>query len=172
MPTLPTFQDLYDTGRAELEGDPVYQFLDWTAGSWGDAFTMIVAACAQTVLRYTNARFLTAFISTATGADLDYLALDRYGVARNPGESDEDYRTRILLEVQNLARATVPALLAFALADADVIGATVTEDLEHGITTITVTLASGAVSATVLDRLRAELPSWKAAGTTVAIVEA
>lgn len=172
MPVMPTFQDIYDECRSEIEGDSVYQFLDWSPGSWGDTFTMLASVGAQTVLRYLNAKFLTAFVSTAKGSDLDYLALDRYGLVRQPGETDEEFRLRIQQHIDNLSRATVSALLAFALADVEVVGATVTEDLASGIVTITVTFDDGVVSADALARLRTDVLYWRAAGVTVAIVEA
>lgn len=172
MPTIPTFQDLYDEGESELVANPDHQFNDFSAGSWLDAFTGVAATEAKAVLRWMVKRFLTAFVSTAEGSDLDFIIRDRYGLEREVDETDADFRARALNWILNLSRATVPALRFYAESDADVTSAEVLEDFGAGIVTISLTIVSGAVVADVLARLNAGATAWRAAGITTTFVEA
>lgn len=77
MPELPTFDDLYQLGKAEAQArDP--RLTDWNDGSALDALTGAGAMQADEVIRWCVARFASLTLDTATGSDLDALALDRY----------------------------------------------------------------------------------------------
>lgn len=167
MALIPNFQTLYDDARAFLEGNPVYDFSDFSAGSYLDAFCALGAIEVQALMRWARARFLGAFISTAEGSDLDFVAFDRYEAIREPGESDDAFRARLLVLASNLARATVPALVYYAETVAGVAAATVREDFETGITTISLTLDAGANADTVASAVRAGLLGWRSAGRPV-----
>lgn len=169
MALIPNFQQLYDDARAFLEGNPVYGFADFSAGSYLDAFCALAAIEVQALMRWSRARFLGAFVSTAEGSDLDFVALDRYGLTREPGESDEDFRRRISVYVSNLARATSEALVYYAETIPGVAAAVVVEDFETGISTIQLTLDAGANADTVASAVRSGLSSWRAAGRPVAV---
>lgn len=167
MALIPNFQTLYDDARAFLEGNPTYDFVDFSAGSFLDAFCALGAIEVQALMRWARQRFLGAFVSTSEGSDLDFVALDRYGLTRLPGESDEDFRARIALYVSNLARATSEALVYYAESISGVDAATVEENFETGISTIRLTLVAGANADTVASAVRSGLKSWRAAGRPV-----
>jgi uncharacterized phage protein gp47/JayE len=78
---LPTFRQLYDAGRAEVQArDP--RLTDWTEGSALDAVVGAGAVIADETLRGLVELFAAQFVDTATGANLDALAADRYGLGR------------------------------------------------------------------------------------------
>lgn len=167
MATIPRFQELYDEGQATLEADPTYQFLDFTPGSWLDAFCAVAAAEAQAVIRWSSRRFLACFVSSAEKSDLDFLAFDRYRLVRVTDESDADFRARIYGWVDNLARATPAALKYYAEGVEGVAAAAVSEDLTAGITTIEIVIVDGAVSSTVIEAVKDGLSAVRAAGRFV-----
>jgi uncharacterized phage protein gp47/JayE len=83
MTTLPTFRELFDAGKAEVQArDP--RLTDWTEGSALDAIVGGGAVLADEVVRGLIDLFAAQFVDTAAGPDLDALAADRYGLARKP----------------------------------------------------------------------------------------
>lgn len=167
MALIPTFQTLYSDAKTFLEGNTTYQFADFSPGSWLDAITALAAIEALAVMRWTQRRFLAAFISTAEGADLDYVVFDRYGITREPGASDEEFRAAVYALIVNLARATPAALVYYAETIAGVASAVVEEDFETGIVTIVITLDAGADGDTTRAAVSAGLSAWRAAGRRV-----
>lgn len=83
MPVIPTFNELYELSKAEIRGRRP-RLSDWNAGSVLDAITGGQVVLVDESIRYAAARFATLFFNTATGADLDALALDRLGLTRKP----------------------------------------------------------------------------------------
>lgn len=85
MPTLPTYQELYDAARAEVQLRRP-DLTDWNEGSNLDAITGGGAVLADEVIRVAVALFRAQFFDTAEGADLDALVQDRFGgaLARKP----------------------------------------------------------------------------------------
>lgn len=83
MPVIPTFDELYELAKAEIRSRRP-RLTDWNAGSVLDATTGGQTILADESIRYSAARFATLFFDTATGADLDALALDRLGLIRKP----------------------------------------------------------------------------------------
>ena len=81
MPTPPTFAELLDAGKTEIEArNP--DLTDWTPGSRLDAVNGGGALLADEVIRLALAGFAALFIDTAEGEDLDALVLDRAGMVR------------------------------------------------------------------------------------------
>lgn len=79
--TLPTFAELYQSAKEEIQArNP--SLTDFNEGSNLDAIAGAGAMLADEVLRYVIARFSAQFVDTAAGADLDALALDRFGLVR------------------------------------------------------------------------------------------
>lgn len=169
MALIPNFQTLYSDARAFLEGDPTYAFTDFSAGSFLDAFCALAAIEVQALMRWTRARFLGSFVSSAEGDDLDFVVFDRYGLTRLPEELGDDaaFRARVLVFVANLARATRGALTYYAETVEGVASATVVEDFETGIATIRLTLDAGADAETTTALVRAGLDGWRSAGRPV-----
>lgn len=81
MPTLPTFDELYGLAKAEIQLRRS-DLTDFNEGSVLDAMTGAMALMADEVIRLSVAQFATLFFDTASGADLDALAQDRFGMAR------------------------------------------------------------------------------------------
>lgn len=80
--TIPTVDELYAAGQAEAQARRP-GLVDWTAGSVLDALTGSGAVLADEVIRIAIDRFATQFVDTASGEDLDALAMDRFGLERN-----------------------------------------------------------------------------------------
>lgn len=171
MTAIPTFTDVYNEVKAELESDPDHQFADFGAGSWLDAFAGIVAISGQVVIRWATIRFSTTFVAGSSSTDLDYVALDRYGLTRNTDETDADFKARIALFTANLARGTVDALHYYASSVDGVDTVEVVEDFSTGITDIKVTIEADATAADVLDELRTGLSSWRGASKIVNVLD-
>lgn len=86
MPTLPTFDDVYEIGKAEIQSrNP--DLTDFSEGSDLDAVTGGGAMLADEVIRVLIALFAEQFIDTAEGDALDALALDRFGLTRKPASA-------------------------------------------------------------------------------------
>lgn len=84
MTTAPSWQDLYDLGRATLQARrPKLIVLE---GDVTDAVLAGAATMASTLVAYASGRFLSAFLDGAAGDDLTDLARDR-GVERDLGDS-------------------------------------------------------------------------------------
>lgn len=80
---IPTFDELYEAGKAEtVARNPA--LTDWNEGSNLDALTGAGAMQADEVIRIAIDLFMAQFVDTAEGADLDALALDRFGLIRKP----------------------------------------------------------------------------------------
>lgn len=78
---LPTFQDLYDAAKAEIQSRNS-ALTDWNEGSVLDAVAGAAAALADESIRRAVDLFAALFVDTATGAELDALAADRFNLAR------------------------------------------------------------------------------------------
>lgn len=86
MPTVPTFDALYVVGQSEMQSrDP--RLTGFYSGSALDAITGMGAMLADEVIRVGVDYFAAQFVDTATGDDLDALALDRFGLVRNPASA-------------------------------------------------------------------------------------
>lgn len=172
MPSLPTLSDLAEEFKSTLDADPDYAFIDYSPGSTLRAFTGVAAAAGQAILRDTLARFAALFFRTAQGSDLDALALDRYGAAgaRLPSEETEAYRTRLLAFAPSLRRGTPAALVVYGATLANVADVAVTEDLQAGLVTLTITAVDGADKAALATAARAGLSGWRAVSVPVNVV--
>lgn len=168
MAILPTILELYDEYKSRLESDPDHTGKDWSAGSWLDAFGSVAAVAGQSIMRWSTRRFLTAFVTTAEGSALDFVGEDRYGLSREAGETADEYRTRILEYVANLARATVPALEGWARTLDGVEGVSLDETVVEGnvLVTITLELDGTETEADVLQQFADEKDDWRAYGIT------
>lgn len=78
MAILPTFQELQDSARAEIQIRRP-DLTDFNEGSNLDAMTGAAAIMADEVIRIGVALFAAQFFDTAIGADLDALVQDRFG---------------------------------------------------------------------------------------------
>lgn len=79
--SIPTFADIYALGKAAIQAiNP--SLTDFGRGSVLDALTGGTGVLADQVLRYAAHRFNALFLDQASGADLDALVLDRYGLTR------------------------------------------------------------------------------------------
>lgn len=86
MADLPTFEELYDLGKAEvLSRNPGLD--DWEPGSGNDAYIGGGAVVADQVIRVVIDRFAALFLDTAEGQDLLDLAEDRFGLRPHPASS-------------------------------------------------------------------------------------
>lgn len=84
MTTAPSWQDLYDLGRATLQARrPKLIVIE---GDVTDAVLAGAATMASTLIAYASGRFLSAFLDGAAGSDLTDLARDR-GVERDLGDA-------------------------------------------------------------------------------------
>lgn len=89
---IPTFQQLYDVSKAETQArNP--SLTDFEEGSNLDALTGANAVLADLVLRQALSYFQALFVDTATGTDLDALALDRFGLERKAASAAYGYVT-------------------------------------------------------------------------------
>lgn len=166
---LPTVLELYDTYKAALEAKPEHQTKDWSAGSWLDAFGSVAAVAGIGIMRYAARQFLRTYLHGVDGADLDYLAQDRYGLERLPGETDDEFRDRIYSWVANSARATLPALTGWALSLDGVGTVSYDETITDGEIIVTATLdLDGTVDEVdVLAQFATERDEWRAFGITL-----
>lgn len=160
--SLPTFQELYDEGKAQITGAVEHVATDFSAGSMLDAFTGVGAALGRAVIRRIGRHVQSMFVATATGDDLTYLVRDRYGLERKPGETDDELKARVSAYLKSLARGTVPALRYWILNyDGRASALTVREDFSSGATTLTITAKPGVVPADLQVELRADLIAWR-----------
>ena len=81
MAEIPTFQELYDAAKAEIQSRQP-NLTDFVEGSVLDGITGAGAVLADEVARVAVDLFAALFFDTAQGADLDTLALDRLGLPR------------------------------------------------------------------------------------------
>lgn len=82
MAEVSTFTELYDAGRAEIQSRNA-NLTDFNEGSVLDAVLGSGAMLGDEVARTLIDLFATLFFDTATGEDLDALALDRINLTRN-----------------------------------------------------------------------------------------
>lgn len=166
---IPTILELYDEYKAALEAKPEHQSKDWSAGSWLDAFGSVAAVAAQGIMRFAGREFLKTFVTTTTGSDLEYVARDRYGLEKLPGETDEEFVDRIIAWVTNSARATLPALTGWILSIDGVGTVALAEDLVEGeiIVTATITLDGTEDEVDVVADFVAAKDDWRAFGITL-----
>ena len=78
MSTLPTFQALYDAGKAEVQAR-FSRFADWAEGSGLDALIGAGAVLADEVIGVIVNLFRVNFLDGCEGAEIDAWAADRYG---------------------------------------------------------------------------------------------
>jgi uncharacterized phage protein gp47/JayE len=77
MTTLPTFDELYAVGQAEVQSrNPL--LTDWAEGSNNDAVIGGATAIGDEAIRVVVELFAAQFLDTATGDYLDALVADRY----------------------------------------------------------------------------------------------
>lgn len=159
---LPNFQQLYDEGKAQIEGNPEHQATDFSDGSNLDAYAGTAAAIGRGVVRLIAREVKGYFVSSSTGEKLQRVARDRYGLEQQDGESDDAFKLRIADYLDSLARGTAPALRHFVLEhDGRADGLELTEHISSGVTTLNVTPAADVDPATLQDELRAELDEWR-----------
>jgi len=83
---VPTFAELYQAAREEIQSrNP--NLTDFNEGSNLDAMAGAAAILADEVIRIGISQFNAQFVDTATGADLDALALDRFGLTRKAAQA-------------------------------------------------------------------------------------
>lgn len=172
MADLATFQQLYDEFKAEVLAAPAQRLNDFSPGSFLDAFAAVAATASQGIQRWMLRQMSRAFVSDATGGDLDYVVVDRYGaeLARRAGESDHDYRLRVDAWIEALGRGTPSALRVYAESLEAVLGATVVENVYAGQTTVEAIFDDTRASEDeVRDAFIAGLDSWRAAGDAVTL---
>jgi len=170
MPDLPSHDELYDEAKASVQGDTT-KLNDFSAGSMLDAVGGVAATVGRGILRWIARQMRRAFISTAPEGELEFVAVDTFGaqLARKDGESFEDYKERVIAYRDNaLARATPEALRWHAESIEGVGGSLVDEDLESGITTVTVFYDSAITDPnTVESEFFGPLDKWRAVGAAV-----
>lgn len=83
MPDVPTFDAVYELGRAEVQSRRP-ALTDWNEGSANDAYVGAGAVMADEVIRVVVNGFAALFVDTAERSDLDDLALDRFNLTRIP----------------------------------------------------------------------------------------
>jgi uncharacterized phage protein gp47/JayE len=92
VPVLPTWQQLYDAGKAEILGrNP--RLTNFTEGSRLDAITGAAATLADELVLVVAKHFAAQFFDSAEGADLDALAADRFGLTRFEATKAQGYLT-------------------------------------------------------------------------------
>lgn len=82
MATLPTFDDLYEAAKAEIQLRRP-DLTDFNEGSVLDGIAGAGAVLADESIRVAVELFAEQFFDTAAGAALDALAQDRFGLSRN-----------------------------------------------------------------------------------------
>lgn len=81
MAQLPTFEELYQRAKAEVQLRRP-SLVDWNEGSVNDAIAGAAAVLADEAVRVAVELFSELFFDTAEGAALDALAQDRFGISR------------------------------------------------------------------------------------------
>lgn len=123
---LPTFDELYEVGKAEIqERNPL--LTDFSEGSNLDAVTGGGAALADETIRLLVELFSHQFVDTAAGEDLEALALDRFGLTRNPAAASVGTLTYtrgaasgvLTISAGNVYKATVNGVSVTFAADVD-----------------------------------------------------
>lgn len=84
MTSEPSWQDLYDVGKATLQTRRPSLVVE--LGDVTDAIIAGASTMASAIIAYANRKFRACFLDGAHGADLTALAYDR-GVTRDPGSS-------------------------------------------------------------------------------------
>ncbi len=83
MPDVPTYDELYDHGKSEVQArNP--ELTDFNDGSDLDALTGSASVLGDEVLGVVLQLFGDQYVDTAEGAELDTLAADRFGLVRKP----------------------------------------------------------------------------------------
>ena len=85
---------------------------DFSDGSMNDIISGAIGIPVNELQEYLVAELKKTYFDSATGADLDALAFDHFGVVRTEGELDEDFRERIVDEIKGFASGTKGALEA------------------------------------------------------------
>lgn len=107
---VPTFQQLYDAFRAEVQSRRS-DLTDWNEGSVLDAIGGASAMLADESMRYFLALFGELYFDSAVGDALDRLALDRLGLTRKPATAA--YGTVTWTKGDSSAAYTIPAGTSF-----------------------------------------------------------
>lgn len=178
MADLPTFDELYAQMESQVTGDSTTDLNDFSDGGALDTFAGVAATVGRGVCRYFADKLSTAFFQTAEGADLDYLATDRFGSAdgapeRQTGESDEAFLDRIYSYIDSLNRGTPNAIEHWLLTyDGRADDVRLVEDSTTGITDVYITPSDEVADVDVyLDELRADLDKWRALNAPVNLRE-
>lgn len=164
MPTLPSEQDLYDEMQATVEGDGATNLVDYSSGSVLDQFTGTIATVARAIERWSLRLTGRAFVSSSTGADLDFVINDRIDLDRQPGESDEDYQARYYDYIAALSRGVESAWRYFLeneVEGVDPATYTLAEDFPSGTLTLTIQPLTGYTEAEIKANAEAEIDAWR-----------
>jgi uncharacterized phage protein gp47/JayE len=164
VPELPTFADLYDDGKAEVQARQP-ELSDWNEGSNLDAVIGGGAMLADEVLRVVVALFGEHFIDVAEDTALDVLALDRFGLTRLPASASVG--TLRFTRGSSTGVLTIPAGTQVR-GEVNGVSVTVTTDTDTDMAaldntvdvdaTCTVTGRSGNVAEEVLDEIVDTIP--------------
>lgn len=174
MPTIPTENDLYAEYKADVEADAETSITDFTPGSVLDVFAGVVATAARGILRWFLRITSRAFVSASEKEDLDTVIMDRVNLPRLAGESDDDYKDRYFAYIEALGRGTLTAWQFFAkymIVGVDTTDYTISEDLDAGIVTITITPLSTSDEATIKANALAIIDEWRILGGPAVNVE-
>lgn len=174
MPTIPTEQELYDEMKAAVSGDPDTNLTDYSPGSVLDVMSGTVATAARSIMRWILRSTRVAFVSTAEGDDLEYVILDRIDLAKDAGESDEEYRARYYGYIEALGRGTEVAWRYFIeniVEGVDSLTYELEEDLDTGIVTITIAPLDGYTESGIKAEADNEKVDWRVYGGPAVNVE-
>lgn len=172
MTALPTFDELYDAGKAEAEARDS-RLTDWNPGSVLDALAGAAAALADLVLGVVVDLFRAHFLDTATDADLDALVLDRFGLSRQAASYAVGTLTftrgvavgDLLIPGGTRVQATVDGLTVVVATDADTTMASA-ESTVDVLATATVLGRDGNVAAGTLTTILDAIPGDASATVT------
>lgn len=171
MPTLDTFRDLYEEAKAEVQADASTELNDFEPGSFLDAVAGIAATESRAVMRWIARQMRRAFIGTAPDEDLEFVAVDTFGpeLAREAGESADDYRARVEQFRNDALWRGTPAALRYYVETIDgVVGVTVDESTDTGVTTLTIIYDDDVASeADLEDEFFAADQKWRPVGEPI-----
>jgi len=172
VPTVPTFETIYDAGASEVTSRNA-ELTDFNDGSALDAMIGGGAVLADEVLRGGIATFAAQFVDTATGADLDALALDRFGLLRNAASAavvtltfTRGASTGVLtIPASTAVRGTVSGVTVTFETDASTDMASADDEVDV-LATCTVTGSTGNVAIGVLTTIVDAIPGDATATVT------
>ncbi|HYD02616.1 MAG TPA: baseplate J/gp47 family protein [Phycisphaerales bacterium] len=167
MPTPPSWQQLYDAAKAEIQArNP--SLSDWSEGSRLDATTGAAAVLADQLIEFVVRNFAAQFVDTAQGADLDALALDRFLLTRQAATPSIGYLTWTKDPDAPTLAYTIPAGFVFSgSVNGERISVESTGEVSVGTADLTVQIPCEStvtgpaqnVAADVIDTLETNFPS-------------